>query len=62
LTTRETVAAETPARRAMSRMVKDDFSESVRPRMDLTKVPTLAPRVKPGPGGQGPWNVSLSGT
>src|SRR5882672_12778776 len=33
LTTRETVAAETPARRAMSRIVKDDFAGPDRARM-----------------------------
>src|SRR2546422_11653645 len=32
-TTRETVAAETPARRAMSRIVKDDFAGPDRARM-----------------------------
>src|ERR1044072_898580 len=47
LTTRDTVAAETPARRAMSRMVKEDFWGPDRVRIGGTKVPTSPVRVKP---------------
>src|SRR4029079_6716605 len=65
LTTRETVAAETPARRAMSRMVREELSGPDRARMDVTKVPTSPSRVKPSPGlpqdleGQGVRRVPL---